>query len=99
LFDAAPDGALNVLAEQLAEAIAFAPLSNLDDLSRDVWRAWAAKLLDDDGAQHLAEVIHIRRTVAWTLDASQRATQPRTSSTSSWSYFPASPALRAAEPR
>jgi hypothetical protein len=42
-----------VLAQQLAGAIASAPLCRLDDLSRDVWRAWAARLLDDDGAQRL----------------------------------------------
>jgi hypothetical protein len=77
-----------VLAQQLAEAIASAPLSRLDDLSRDIWRAWAARLLDDDGAQHLAEVIHERRTTARTLDASQRAAEPRTAPSRSWSYFP-----------
>lgn len=32
-----------MIAQQLAGAIASAPLCRLNDLSRDVWRAWAAR--------------------------------------------------------
>jgi hypothetical protein len=77
-----------VLSQQLAEAIAAAPLSNLDDLSRDVWRAMAAGMLTDNDAEHLAEVIHARRAIARTLEVSQRATEPRTGPSRPWSYFP-----------
>jgi len=62
-----------VLSQQLAGAIAAAPLSTLDDLSRDVWRALAAGMLSDANAQHLAEVIHARRTVARALETAGRA--------------------------
>ena len=43
-----------MLADQLAGVIAAAPMSTLDDLSRDTWRALAAGLLDDNDAQRLA---------------------------------------------
>ena len=66
-------------------------MQKLDDLSRDIWRVWAAKLLDDTDAQHLAEVIHERRTITRTQEASQRAPQPRAAPSRSWSYFPPPP--------
>jgi hypothetical protein len=77
-----------VLAQQLAGAIAAAPLSTLDDLSRDVWRALAAGMLDDTDAQQLAEVIHARRTVARALETAGRAQEGRPGPARSWSYFP-----------
>jgi hypothetical protein len=76
-----------LLAQQLAGAIAAAPMSNLDDLSRDVWRALAAGMLTDDDAQHLAEVIHARR--ALTRARMEGANQVRTDRPArTWSYFP-----------
>lgn len=76
-----------MLAQKLAGAIAGAPMSSLDDFSRDVWRALAAGMLTDDDAQHLAEVIHARRTLARALEASGR---PKAGGgvARSWSYFP-----------
>jgi hypothetical protein len=61
-------------------------MQELDDLSRDVWRAMSVGLLDDIDAGRLAETIHARRTIARTLEVSQRATEPRTGPSRSWSY-------------
>ena len=36
-------------------------LAQMDGLSRDVWRAHASGAVDDDGAQRLAELLHVRR--------------------------------------
>jgi hypothetical protein len=63
-------------------------MSILDDLSRDVWRALAAGMLTDNDAEHLAEIIHARRTVARTLEISGRALEGGSARARSWSYFP-----------
>jgi hypothetical protein len=67
-----------LFAQQLAEAVASAPLSAMDELSHTLWKAFAAGLLDDEQAQHLTEVIHARRSLAKAKGLSGRA----------WSYFP-----------
>lgn len=50
-----------MFAAQLETAIAGAYLHQLDHLSRDLWKAYAAGLLGDDEAQRLAELIHAGR--------------------------------------
>jgi hypothetical protein len=49
------------LATQIASAIELAQFHQLNDLSRDVWKAYAAGQLDDDQTQELAERIEARR--------------------------------------
>jgi hypothetical protein len=46
---------------QIATAIEAAPVRALDALSRSIWQGLAAGALDDDDAQRLAELIHVRR--------------------------------------
>ena len=50
-----------MFAEQLESAIEGAYLHQLDHLSRDLWKAYAAGAVEDDNAQRLAELIHSRR--------------------------------------
>lgn len=63
--------------------IGSAPLRTLDDLSRDVWRAHAAELVDDNTAQRLAESIQARR------EATRGGLRPVAAPVARlWSYFP-----------
>src|SRR5215212_6824658 len=50
--------------QQLADAISTTPVRALDTLSRSIWQGLAAGALNDDDAQRLAELIHVRRTAA-----------------------------------
>ena len=49
--------------DQIAAAIEAAHVSKLDDLSRAIWRGLSQGALNDDDAQRLAELIHVRRAV------------------------------------
>jgi hypothetical protein len=49
------------LAEQFASAIELAQFHQLNDLSRDVWKAYDAECLSEDQAQGLAERIEAKR--------------------------------------
>jgi hypothetical protein len=75
-----------MLVEQMAGAIAGAPLRGLDELSRKVWQAMLSGLLTDDEAQGLAEAIHARRAsvrAGALISADKNQTAVR-----AWSYFP-----------
>jgi hypothetical protein len=50
--------------DQLVATIAAAEYPQLNGLSRDVWRSWAAGTITDQDAQAAAEAIQARRTVA-----------------------------------
>src|SRR6476620_8409622 len=66
--------------DQFATAIENAARSQLDDYSRQVWRAHGAGIVADDQAQQLQERIQQRRgpqTVARSLLASAQALAPR----------------------
>src|SRR5215218_3081838 len=51
-----------MFSHQIAAAIEVAPARALDELSRSIWQGLAAGAVDDDDAQRLAELIHVRRT-------------------------------------
>lgn len=76
-----------MLAHQLATAISSAPLRMLDDLSRDIWKAFGASMISEDEAQALAQAIHDRRHQVRSGDT---GTAHRTTSGTArtWSYFP-----------
>src|SRR3954462_3305354 len=38
--------------------------ARLEDLARAIWQAWAAQAVSDDDAEHLAGLIHARKTAA-----------------------------------
>ncbi len=45
-------------------------------------------MLTDNDAEHLAEIIHARRTAARALETSGRALEGGSARAQSWSYFP-----------
>lgn len=53
-----------MFAEQLNTAIASASLNTLDQLARTLWQGFAAGAIADVQAQHLAELIEVRRRAA-----------------------------------
>jgi hypothetical protein len=67
-----------MFAHQIAAAIEAAPVRALDTLSRSIWQGLAAGALNDDDAQRLAELIHVRRTAA--KEAHTRPVQRRVGS-------------------
>ena len=76
-------------ADQLADLIGSAPLRALDDLSRDVWRAHAGGMIDDDRAQQLAQEIFDRKRSHREGRQPAKSPVPR-----QWSYFPPKRAQR-----
>lgn len=73
-----------MLHEQFAAVIDAAPLSNLDNLARDLWKAHGAGAVGDNNAQALAERIQSRRVAARERKV-ETATAPLKRA---WSYFP-----------
>jgi hypothetical protein len=68
--------------------------------NRRKWQALAAGMLTDADAEHLAEIIHARRTVARTLETSGRALEGGSARARSLKLLPpAAAAPGAAEPR
>lgn len=76
------------LADQMANAISGSPLRVLDDLSRDIWKALSAGLLNDDEAQRLAEAIYARRTMVRAQKPIGKPQNAGASASRTWSYFP-----------
>jgi AraC-like DNA-binding protein len=76
-----------MLATQIMTAIADAPLRALDDLSRDIWKAFGVSMISEDQAQALAQAIHDRRHQLRNRDTSGTG-RTTTGNTRTWSYFP-----------
>ena len=55
-----------MFAAQFTAAISTASLNSLDQLSKAIWQSHAAGAIADTDAQHLAETLEARRTIART---------------------------------
>ncbi len=65
-----------MFADQIAGAIAAAPLHALDDLSRSIWKGLGEGVLTDDDAQRLAEAIHARKAAGRPPEAVRGGPRP-----------------------